>query len=256
MHPLHSLNPTTRFSDRVADYVRCRPGYPAEAIDYVLDGLGAPQQLVAADVGAGTGISARLLAGRGARVIAVEPNADMRAGAEPHPRVEWREGTAENTGLPGGSVDLVLCAQAFHWFRPVEALDEFARILKPDARLALMWNQRDACDPFTAAFRQTILDCGGESAVEMVDPDPFVIDRHPAFEPHETFTTTNRQRLDEAGLLGRAASASYVPKTGPMAELLTTKLRDLFARSADAEGLVTLRYVTRVYVARRRSRLS
>jgi SAM-dependent methyltransferase len=252
MNPLHDLKPTTRFSDRVGDYVRYRPSYPAEAIDRILAGFGPAERLIAADVGAGTGISARLLADRGVRVIAVEPNADMRAGAEPHPRVEWRDGTAESTGLPDRSVDLVLCAQAFHWFRPVEALTEFARILKPGARLALMWNQRDVRDPFTAAYRQAILDCGGESVVELVDPDPFVIDRHPAFEPHQTFETSHAQRLDEAGLLGRATSASYVPKTGPMAKLLVAKLRGLFARSSDAEGLVTLHYVTRVYIARRR----
>jgi len=149
--PLHELAPTTRFSDRAADYVRYRPDYPAAAIDRMLAGLRTPPEIVAADVGAGTGISARRLAERGARVWAVEPNAEMRAAAAPHPLVTWHDGTAEATGLDRASVDLVLCAQAFHWFRPPEAVAEFARILRPGGRLAIVWNRRDRSDPLTWA---------------------------------------------------------------------------------------------------------
>src|SRR2546422_6524846 len=103
---LHEMNPTGRFTDRAEDYARCRPTYPPAAIDCVLRGLGDPAGIVAADVGAGTGISARLLADRGIRVFAVEPNAAMREAAVPHQSVAWREGTAESTGLAPESVDL------------------------------------------------------------------------------------------------------------------------------------------------------
>jgi 2-polyprenyl-3-methyl-5-hydroxy-6-metoxy-1,4-benzoquinol methylase len=89
---LHTLNPLARFSDRAADYVKYRPSYPAAAIDIILAGLGAAP--VVADIGAGTGISARLLADRGARVIAIEPNAAMRTAAVSHPAIESRHGTA------------------------------------------------------------------------------------------------------------------------------------------------------------------
>ena len=85
--PLYRQDPTGRFRDRAADYAAARPSYPAAALDALLEGLGAPAALVVADVGAGTGIAARLVAERGARVLAVEPNAAMRAAAEPHPRV-------------------------------------------------------------------------------------------------------------------------------------------------------------------------
>lgn len=80
--PLHTLNPLTRFCDRVADYVKYRPSYPAQAIDIILKGLEPSSQLTAADIGAGTGISSRLLAERGVSVIAIEPNPAMREGAE------------------------------------------------------------------------------------------------------------------------------------------------------------------------------
>jgi ubiquinone/menaquinone biosynthesis C-methylase UbiE len=114
--PLHTMNPLSRFSDRVADYVKYRPSYPAAAIAIILAGLGNSAQLIAADIGAGTGISSRLLAERGISVIAIEPNTEMRQAAESHKLVEVREGTAEVTNLPDASVDLVTCFQSFHWF--------------------------------------------------------------------------------------------------------------------------------------------
>ncbi len=136
--PRFELSPTSRFADRASDYARFRPSYPAEAIDAALAGMPIASGLVAADIGAGTGISSRLFAERGVRVLAVEPNAAMRESAEPHEGVTFVDGTAEATGLESASVDLVICAQAFHWFRPVEALAEFRRIVKPGGRLVTL----------------------------------------------------------------------------------------------------------------------
>src|SRR5262245_33155757 len=153
-----NLDTVRRFNDRAADYVRYRPTYPAEAVQAILDGLGPPERLVAADIGAGTGISARLLADRGVRVLAVEPGDAMRSAAAPHPNGSWVGGRADATGLRSASVDLVLCAQSFHWFQTPDALAEFARILEPQKRLAIVWNRRSAVDPLTAGYRQAILD--------------------------------------------------------------------------------------------------
>jgi SAM-dependent methyltransferase len=239
----------TRFSDRAADYVRYRPGYPPAAIDAILDGLAAPNLLVAADIGAGTGISARLLGERGVCVIAVEPGEAMRAAAAPHEKVRWIGGRAEATGLSSASVDLVLCAQSFHWFHPPDALAEFARVLKPGRRLAIMWNRRSQTDPFTAGYRRAILDVGGEIAAERMPFDPDVVARSGQFFPPDRLAFPNDQRLDLAGLIGRARSASYVPKSGPDAERLLELLRRLHARHADADGCVTLVYETEVFRA-------
>ncbi len=249
--PLHELNPTGRFSDRAADYVKHRPGYPAAAIAAVLSGLGEPAALLAADIGAGTGIWARQIATRGVRVLAVEPNVAMRAAAAPHPLVEWREGTAEATGLADASVDLVTCAQAFHWFRPPEALAEFARILRPGGRLALVWNNRDHSDPLTRGYIGAIRAVSGEHPVEMRDFDPAVIAFDGAFTEPRLETFPHAQRLDLEGLIGRATSASYVPREGPANAALVARFGKLFARHRDSADRVLLRYVTSVHLAER-----
>jgi SAM-dependent methyltransferase len=236
-----------RFSDRAADYVKYRPTYPAEAVDAILEGLGPPQWLVAADVGAGTGISARVLGDRGVRVVAIEPGDAMREAAAPHPKVMWVSANAEATGLRSEAVDFVLCAQSFHWFRVPEALTEFARILKPRGRLAIVWNRRSATDPLTSGYRQAILDVGGEIAAERMGFDPEVIARSELFSPVERRVFSNFQRLDIDGLIGRARSASYVPKSGAAGERLLDLLRTLHERYADLRGFVTLVYETEVY---------
>lgn len=246
---LSDMNPTGRFSDRASDYVKFRPGYPAKAIDAILDGLGDPRSITAADIGAGTGISARPLAERGVRVIAVEPNAEMRSAAAAHPRVEWREGAAEATGLGQESTDVVVCAQSFHWFKQAEALVEFARILRSGGRLVLMWNERDRSDPLMTAYRDAIRTVGGEHPAEMRTFDPDVVRQSGLFEELRVVQVANSQTLDEAGLIGRAMSASYVPKEGDRAKRLISSLRDIFGRYRDEGGRVTLRYVTQVWIA-------
>ena len=262
--PLHQQQPTTRFSDRAADYVRFRPTYPAEAIDAVVAGLGAPEGLAAADIGAGTGISARLLAERGVRVFAVEPNAAMRdagraatGGAEAAPSpcggaagVAWVDGTAESTTLPEASVDLVLCAQSYHWFEPGAACREFARILRPGARLALLWNDGDETTPVARGYYDLVRGAStgaGPSSHQTVAKSPPIA---PPFSgaSMRRLVFRNEQRLDADGLIGRAMSASYVVKAGPRAAQLLDGLRRLHAAHGGPDGRVGLVYAVWLYL--------
>ena len=128
-----SSDPTRRFSGRVENYARYRPGYTAGVLDILAAEMGFSEQSVVADVGSGTGISTRLFLDHGNEVFAVEPNADMRAAAEAalqaNPRFHSIAATAEATGLPAASIDLVVAGQAFHWFRVAETRREFMRSL-------------------------------------------------------------------------------------------------------------------------------
>ena len=242
------LNPTTRFSDRVDDYVRYRPSYPEAAVDHVLAGLRAPRIV---DVAAGTGIWTAQLASRGLLVIALEPNAEMRAAAPALAGVTWQGGTAETTGLADASADVLTAAQAFHWFRAPEAIHEFARVLVPAGRLALVWNRRRRGDPFTDAYGNAILAIGGESVMERMNFDPAVIHAGGEFAPARRAIFPHEQVLDRAGLHGRARSASYVPKGGPRAEELRARLDQLFDQHVDATARVSLRYDCEVWLASR-----
>jgi SAM-dependent methyltransferase len=251
------MDPTDRFTGLADVYARCRPTYPAAAVDLIVArcGLGAGSLLV--DVGCGTGISSRLFAERGVPVVGIEPNGDMRrqAAAQPlppgAPPGRYCEGRAEATGLPAGVADVVLAAQAFHWFDADAALREFHRILKPSGWVALLWNERDESDPFTAAHGAVIRTVPGAAAVEGPRTQAGeVLWAHPLFQDVERLEFANEQALDEEGLLGRTFSASYIPREPAVVEALTAALREVFRRY-QAGGRVVVRYETSLYLARR-----
>jgi SAM-dependent methyltransferase len=244
---LHTLNPLDRFSDRAADYVKYRPSYPVAAIEMILDGLGTAP--LAADIGAGTGISSRLLADRGVQVLAIEPNSAMRGAAAPHPLVEFRDGTAESTILEDDSVDLVTCFQAFHWFDPELTLREFQRILKPSARLALVWNNRDKADAFTNEYSELTIAASTDRAIHDRQDCAHSLFVSPYFTNVREYTFANRQELDLAGLMGRVRSNSYTPSSGLILQQLMSDLQKLHDRFVDDRGLVYLSYSTSVHLA-------
>ena len=247
---LHELDPTKRFADRVAEYVRYRPSYPAAIIDAVLEDLGDAANLNAADVGAGTGISARLLADRGVRVQAIEPNLAMREGAQAHPKVQWRDGTAERTGLDSGSVDLVLCAQAFHWFRKAEALAELGRVLRAGGRLAVMWNLGSPDDPAVRAYYDVVFNASKEArriGREREYVDPF--EGQMRWIRERVVRADFEESYDLEGLIGRAMSASYVPKEGEESRRVRERLGEVFA-SHQRAGRISMTYRTTLYRAR------
>jgi len=235
---------TERFAGRASDYAAGRPSYPAAAIDALFTGLGDERDVLAADLGAGTGISSRLLAERGAHVLAVEPNQAMREAAEPHPRVEWIAGSAERTGLDEASIDLVTAFQAFHWFDHAKALREIVRILRPGGRAAAVYNERDETDPFTAAYGDLV------RAYQTDETERRRADGLAAFAAFEGWhvrrrvEVRNEQRQDVDGVLARTRSSSYLPKTGSKADELHAAVRALFAQHAhDGRVVMTMRTI-------------
>jgi SAM-dependent methyltransferase len=256
MNELSQSNPTGRFTGLAGVYARCRPGYPEAALDFIIRRCGLSPATLLVDVGCGTGIASRLFARRGVPVVGVEPNADMRAQAEAEPvptgcpAPRYCEGRAEATGLAPGTAGAVLAAQSFHWFDPEAALHEFRRILMPGGWVALVWNERDEADAFTAAYGAVIRTAPDAAAVEgprAQAGEALLIS--PLFEQGERVRVVNGQELDEAGVLGRAFSASYAPREPGAVETFTAALRDVFARY-QREGKVMLCYETTVYCAR------
>lgn len=240
-----SRNPTTRFSDRAEAYSAHRPSYPAAAIDALFRGLGAQSELIVADIGAGTGISTRLLAGRCAQVLAIEPNAQMREKMEPLPNVAAQDGTAEHTGLPEKSVDVAAAFQAFHWFDAVDAFREMRRIAR--RRIGMVQYERNEQHPFSAAYASAIR--------------PFVLDDTEALRMRtlETFRTLAGPALREAqvpfsqeltldGVLGRVKSSSYLPQQGEAAAVLRAEMREVFNRF-DRRGTVEMAMTVYVLAA-------
>lgn len=135
------------------NYVRGRPGYPPEAAAWLRADLELAAGRTVLEVGAGTGKFIPMLRETGAEVLALEPVAAMRARlAADHPGVTVLDGSASAIPLPDGAVDVVVCAQAFHWFATAAALAEMRRVLKPGGMLGLIWNVRDEQVDWVAAL--------------------------------------------------------------------------------------------------------
>jgi ubiquinone/menaquinone biosynthesis C-methylase UbiE len=235
----------SRFEKRAESYAAFRPGYPPEAIDAVLAGLGDPSTLTIADVGAGTGISSRLFAERGANVIAIEPNARMRSQATPDPNIEWHDGTAQQTGLPDASVDVVVACQAFHWFATIEVMREFARVAR--RRAAVLQYERDERDTFTKAYGEVVRAYATDDTEAMRQRGLAAFANFPESRISRS-EATSIQEMDREALLGRAASSSYLPSSGAPAEALRRDLNELFDRYVTG-GRVALHMVTYALIA-------
>jgi SAM-dependent methyltransferase len=217
-----------RFSDRAEAYAVARPSYPEEAIDALLDGLGDPEAVTVADLGAGTGISSRLLAAHGAEVYAVEPNGPMREAAVPDPRITWVDATAEHTGLEEASIDLVTAFQAFHWFDHRAALDEMVRLLRPGGRAAVISNERDDHDPFTGAYGVLVRRYQTDDTERRRAHGMESFAQFSAWHTVRRTVVANRHVLDLEGVLMRVRSTSYLPQSGPVADELHAAVRALF----------------------------
>ncbi len=235
--------------------MKYRPSYPPEVLDLFETEMELTEESVVADVGSGTGISSCLFLQNGNTVYGVEPNAGMRAAAERYlarfDQFHSVEGTAEHTKLPGRSVDIVIAAQAFHWFDPEETRAEFKRILKPGGSVALMWNERQVdSTPFLVEYEQFLLKYAKDYTEVRHDNinDATLLDFFG--KRFERASFPNAQVLDFDGLRGRAASSSYMPSEGDerFAEM-EEDLRGLFAKHAES-GRITVFYDTNVFYTR------
>jgi ubiquinone/menaquinone biosynthesis C-methylase UbiE len=246
------MKPTERFSDRVENYIRYRPSYPIQVIELMRREMNLNENSFVADVGSGTGIFTKLLLETGCTVYAVEPNEPMRRAGEEFlqkfERFRSIDGSSENTNLPDETVDLIVAAQAFHWFEREKAKGEFRRIIKPGGFVALIWNERQlASTAFLRDYEDLLLRYGTDykevrhDAVSTDNISPFF------FEDFHEIYFPNVQRVDFDGLKGRLLSASYIPHSGhPRFGEMLLELKNIFDRHAEAEAVEIL-YDTRVF---------
>lgn len=246
--------PAERFTTRVENYARYRPGYPPEAIALLERRCGLRPGAAVADIGSGTGILTALLLASGAEVAAVEPNAAMRAAAEASlgARGGFRSvaGSAEATTLASASIDLLVAAQAFHWFDVERARAEALRLVRPGGWAALLWNERPSeATAFLADYEALLKRHARDYArITASRAEPASMRRFLG-ETLEAAAFPNQQVLDFAGLKGRLMSSSYAPEPGdPQHEPMIAGLREVFYRHQHG-GRVVFPYRTLVYFA-------
>ncbi len=252
-----SANATTRFSDRVNDYIRYRPHYPIEIIDLLAAKCGLTPESVIADIGSGTGMLAEIFLDNGNPVVGIEPNKEMREAGDAYlanyARFTSLDGTAEATKLPAGSMDFVLAGQAFHWFDRDKTRSEFKRVLKDESYVVLIWNDRRLVAKHDATpFLRDYEDLLQTFASDYQEIDHKNVQHAEVLTPFfgGTFFEAafdNFQTFDLDGLMGRLHSSSYVPpKHHPNYAPLAKRAKEIF-EACQVNGKVAFEYDTRVY---------
>ncbi len=247
---------TARFSDRVENYIRWRPGYPAAVLQILADEIGLTGPSTLADIGSGTGISAELFLQHGHTVFGIEPNREMREAAEKllasYPNFHSRNGTAENTDLPDASVDHVVAAQAYHWFDAEKSRVEMARILRPGGWCVLLWNSRRIdSTPFLRDYEALLNQYSTDyREVNHTNIDQAQLAAWFAPGSYKYRSLDNEQRFNWEGLLGRAMSSSYLPAAGhPNHAPFIESLEQAF-REHQEHGQICFEYDTEIHLGR------
>lgn len=240
----------SRFSGRVENYVKYRPGYPEALGDLIESQI--PRGSTIADVGSGTGKLSELFLRRGYSVAGIEPNAEMRVAAEDlcskFPGFQSLAGAAEALPLPDGAVDAVAAGQAFHWFDREKTRAEFERVLKPEGHVLLVWNDRSTdATPFLAGYERLFQEhCPDYKAIghKKFEEGELRAFFAPGWMREARFH--NEQTFDWEGLAGRLLSSSYVPAAGPVHDRILRELRRLFEHHCP-EGRAVFVYQTRLW---------
>lgn len=244
------MDTTILFSDVATAYATYRPSYPKE-IYLVLQSL-VPTPAAAVDVAAGTGIFSRGLQESGYRVTAVEPNTSMRAELEkasssaPFTVVA---GTAEATGIPAHSTDLITMAQAFHWVDPEATRTEFQRIGTTTCITAIVWNSRNFKETAFMRDYKALLDDYAPAYRTMKNHWSKLDDRVKAFfqERYDYHKAANIIPINENEMIGNLLSLSYAPPSATTEQdLFIQQARNIFARH-QSDGKVLFDLTTHLY---------
>ncbi|MFX0074762.1 MAG: class I SAM-dependent methyltransferase [Candidatus Hermodarchaeota archaeon] len=241
------VDPKKRFSSRVENYIKYRPSYPLEILEFMKKKGMLVENTIIADIGSGTGILTKMFLDNGNHIYGVEPNKDMREAAEnllqDYKNFSSVEGSAEATGLEESSIDLIIAGQAFHWFDVEKAKKEFKRILKPNGHVVLIWNNRGkAGTEFNVNYENFMLKYGTD--YKEVRKNEGNVDR---FYSYQKEMFDNHQDLDFISFKGRVLSASYIPlPDNPIFPNMILELKELFNKHQQ-NGIIRIEYDTELY---------
>jgi SAM-dependent methyltransferase len=240
-------DPKKRFSSRVENYIKYRPSYPLEIIDFLKEKNILAEDTVIADIGSGTGILTKIFLNNGNQVYGVEPNKDMRKAAEKflqgYTNFSSLEGSAEVTKLEENCIDLIIAGQAFHWFDLEQAKREFKRILKPNGNVVLIWNNRGKTGTdFNSSYENFILKYGID--YKEVKKNEGNVD---LFFNYQKETFYNFQELNFSRFKGRVLSSSYIPLADNLIfPKMILELENLFSKH-QRNGIIRIEYDTEIY---------
>ena len=230
--------------ERHADaYDRARPSYPEAAVAWLLEGARrTPGTTDVLELGAGTGKLTEQLAARGCSVTATDPSEAMLSRLTRRaPRARALAGTAEQIPVRPRSVDLVVAAQAFHWFDTDRTLHEVARVLRPGGRLAFLWNSRDERIPWVKRLGRIM------GTAHQADDPTDMIDGTGMFESVERTSFRFWQPLSRESLRDLVVSRSHVAVMSDFErERVLRKVDDLYAEYGRGADGMLLPYVTTV----------
>ena len=244
---------TNKFDEKGKVYAKARPDYPKALFEFLICGRILDKEKAVADIGSGTGIFTTQLSHFAKTVFAVEPNEDMRSKAEDnfrlYPNVRSVNAAAESTSLPDASVDLITVAQAFHWFDRKAFKNECKRILKPNGKILLIWNDRDInSNVIKDNFAVNKIFCpnfkGSSNGID------FSKDAFKDFFDGEYEMTEfdNCLVYDRDAFIARSLSSSYSPKKNdPAYDEYVKALESVFEKH-QTNGTLKYPYITRCYI--------
>lgn len=247
-------HPTERFSNKVQDYIQYRPSYPKELLKAIEQHTHLDRDDVVVDIGSGTGLLTELFLKNGNFVYSLEPNDSMREAAEEilknYEDLVSLNRTAEDTKLPKQWADLIVAAQAFHWFDSKACQKEWKRILKPEGFIALIWNERAVTQSeFMQAYEELIKKFGTDyDQVKGHQVDEAHIQAFFQSDEFICIELPNKQFFDLESLKGRLSSASYIPDAkDPRYTPMMQQLEKIFNQFA-ISGQVEFLYQCKTYI--------
>jgi SAM-dependent methyltransferase len=244
-------NSKERFSNRVENYIKYRPGYPGEIIRLLEKEINFNSTWIVADVGSGTGILSRLFLDNGNSVYGIEPNSEMRKAGENqlsnYVKFKSIRGSSENTSLQNNCIDLISAGQAFHWFDVQKSKEEFKKILKKNGYVALIWNNRKTnSSVFLHEYENLLLNFSVDyKLVDHKNVNEKILGE--LFDQYRLKTFPNFQIFNFEELKGRLLSSSYVPMPdNPGYKAMVEELEKIFNQN-EVGGKIQFEYDTELY---------